>query len=41
MSEEIKEAPTGELSQGEFKIKKKPRPKINRNKEPIAKVDLQ
>ena len=28
MSEEIKETPTGELEQGEFKIKKKPsRPK--------------
>ena len=38
MSEEIKETPTGELSQGDFKIKKKPKKLIN--KEPIAKVDL-
>jgi hypothetical protein len=38
MSEEIKEAPTGELSQGDFKIKKKPKKLIN--KEPIAKVDF-
>ena len=38
MSEEIKEAPTGELSQGDFKIKKKFKKLIN--KEPIAKVDF-
>ena len=38
MSEEIKEAPTGELSQGDFKIKKKPKKFIE--KEPIAKIDF-
>ncbi len=38
MSEEIKEAPTGELSQGDFKIKKKPKKLIK--KEPISKIDF-
>jgi len=38
MSEEIKETPTGELEQGEFKIKKKPK-KLTKKDEPI-KVDL-
>ena len=38
MSEEIKETHTGELEQGEFKIKKKPK-KLTKKDEPI-KVDL-
>ena len=38
MSEEIKETPTGELSQGDFKIKKKPKKLVA--KEYVAKVDL-
>ena len=38
MSEEIKETPTGELSQGDFKIKKKPKKLVA--KEDVAKVDL-
>jgi len=38
MSEEIKETPTGELEQGEFKIKKKPK-KLTKKDEPV-KVDL-
>tara|TARA_Y100000004_G_scaffold188433_1_gene242534 strand:- start:693 stop:1820 length:1128 start_codon:yes stop_codon:yes gene_type:complete len=38
MSEEIKETPTGELSQGDFKIKKKPKKLVT--KEDVAKVDL-
>ena len=38
MSEEVKETAGGELTQGEFKMKKKPR-KLNKKDEPI-KVDL-
>jgi hypothetical protein len=38
MSEEIKETAGGELTQGEFKIKKSPK-KLT-DKEPIAKIDL-
>jgi hypothetical protein len=38
MSEEIKETADGELTQGEFKIKKTPK-KLT-DKEPIAKIDL-
>ena len=38
MSEEIKETAGGELTQGEFKIKKKP--KNFNKKEPVLKVDL-
>ena len=38
MSEEIKETPTGELSQGDFKIKKKPKKLVAQ--EDVAKVDL-
>ena len=30
MSEEVKETPTGELEQGEFKIKKKPKKLANK-----------
>jgi len=41
MSEEIKETATGELTQGEFKIKKPKKPKKLANKnQTIAKVDL-
>jgi len=41
MSEEIKETPTGELEQGEFKIKKKPgRPKKFTKKQENVKIDL-
>tara|TARA_R100000656_G_scaffold67052_1_gene50829 strand:- start:525 stop:1730 length:1206 start_codon:yes stop_codon:yes gene_type:complete len=41
MSEEIKETPTGELEQGEFKIKKKPgRPKKLTQKDKPIKLDL-
>jgi len=42
MSEEIKETPTGELEQGEFKIKKKPgRPKkLTNKKDETVKIDL-
>ena len=39
MSEEIKETPTGELQQGEFKIKKKPKKLINTSNKDI-KLDL-
>eukprot|EP01043_Picozoa_sp_COSAG02_P085151 COSAG02_NODE_22849_length_738_cov_5.759857_1_plen_157_part_10 len=39
MSEEIKESPSGELTQGEFKIKKKPK-KLTDQNETIAKVDM-
>ena len=39
MSEEIKETAGGELTQGEFKIKKKPK-KLTQNKETVTKVDL-
>jgi len=39
MSEEIKETPTGELEQGEFKIKKKPKKLVPKDTEDI-KVDL-
>ena len=38
MSEEIKETPAGELTQGDFKIKKKPKKLVA--KEDVAKVDL-
>ena len=38
MSEEIKETPAGELTQGDFKIKKKPKKLVT--KEDVAKVDL-
>ena len=39
MSEEIKETPTGELEQGEFKIKKKPK-KLANQKVETTKIDL-
>ena len=39
MSEEIKETPTGELEQGEFKMKKKPK-KLTNKKTKTTKVDL-
>ena len=39
MSEEIKETATGELTQGEFKIKKKPK-KFNNEEEAVVKIDL-
>ena len=39
MSEEIKETPTGELEQGEFKIKKKPK-KLTNQKVETTKIDL-
>ena len=39
MSEEIKETPTGELEQGEFKIKKKPK-KLTNQKVKTTKIDL-
>tara|TARA_E500000331_G_scaffold335155_1_gene361025 strand:- start:249 stop:1415 length:1167 start_codon:yes stop_codon:yes gene_type:complete len=39
MSEEIKETPTGELEQGEFKIKKKPKKLVNTSTKDI-KLDL-
>jgi len=38
--EEIKETPTGDLEQGEFKIKKKPKKLANKKKEEPIKVDL-
>jgi hypothetical protein len=38
--EEIKETPTGDLEQGEFKIKKKPKKLANKKKEEPVKVDL-
>jgi len=38
MSEEVKETAGGELTQGEFKIKKSPKKLVNQD--PIAKVDL-
>ncbi len=38
--EEIKETPTGDLKQGEFKIKKKPKKLANKKKEEPVKVDL-
>ena len=40
MSEEIKETPTGELEQGDFKIKKKPKKLANKKPEETIKVDL-
>ena len=41
MSEEIKETPTGELEQGEFKLKKKPgRPKKLTKKDEPVKIDF-
>jgi len=36
--EQIKETPTGELEQGEFKIKKKPKKLVNKDK--VAKIDM-
>ena len=39
MSEEIKETPTGELEQGEFKVKKKPK-KLTNKKQVTTKIDL-
>jgi len=39
MSEEIKETPTGDLEQGEFKIKKKPK-NLNKIENTHAKIDL-
>ena len=39
MSEKIKETPTGELEQGEFKIKRKPKKLVNKNSK-TTKVDL-
>ena len=39
MSEEIKETPTGELEQGDFKIKKKPK-KLANQKVETTKIDL-
>ena len=36
--EQIKETPTGELEQGEFKIKKKPKKLVN--KEKVTKIDM-
>jgi hypothetical protein len=38
MSEEIKESPAGELEQGEFKIKKKPKKLVT--KEQVTKIDM-
>ena len=38
MSEQIKETASGELEQGDFKIKKKPKKLVT--KEDVAKVDL-
>ena len=38
--EEIKETPTGELEQGEFKIKKKPRKLANKKPQETVKLDL-
>ncbi len=38
MSEEIKESPTGELEQGDFKIKKKPKKLIT--KEQVTKINM-
>ena len=40
MSEEIKETPTGELEQGEFKIKKKPKKLANKKQQETIKIDL-
>ncbi len=40
MSEEIKETPTGELEQGEFKVKKKPRKLANKKPQETVKLDL-
>ena len=40
MSEEIKETPTGELEQGEFKIKKKPKKLANKKPQETVKLDL-
>jgi hypothetical protein len=40
MSEEIKETPTGELEQGEFKIKNKPRKLANKKPQETVKLDL-
>jgi hypothetical protein len=40
MSEEIKETPTGELEQGEFKIKKKPKKLANKKPQETTKIDL-
>ena len=38
--EEIKETPTGELEQGEFKIKKKPKKLANKKPQETVKLDL-
>ena len=38
--EEIKETPTGELEQGEFKVKKKPRKLANKKPQETVKLDL-
>jgi len=40
MSEEIKETPGGELTQGEFKVKKKPKNLGSKKEEIVAKVDF-
>ena len=40
MSEEIKETPTGELEQGEFKIKKNPKKLANKKPQETVKLDL-
>ena len=40
MSEEIKETPTGELEQGEFKMKKKPKKLANKKPQETVKLDL-
>ena len=40
MSEEIKQTPTGELEQGEFKIKKKPKKLANKKPQETVKLDL-
>ena len=39
MSEEIKETAGGEMTQGEFKIKKKPK-KLGKNENKISKINL-
>jgi hypothetical protein len=40
MSEEIKETPTGELEQGDFKMKKKPKKLANKKPQETVKLDL-
>ena len=39
--EQIKETPTGELEQGEFKIKKKPKKLVNKDNKFSAQINLQ